>query len=516
MKKFIKLIIFLVAIGIFLYFFNHFFKVTILSAQKTDSIGNIWGIMSIFFAVSSFFIGVIIFLENRNPTKTLIWIIALSLVPLVGFFAYLWFGQNYRRKRMFQKKALEDQLLYAKYWETRGDDLGPTKILKEYALVYRLARKHSKSPISQKTITKVLTNGQEKFDAVIESLEQAEKHIHLEYYIVRDDGIGRQIKDILIRKAKAGVKVRFLYDAVGSLSLPKSYVRDLQDAGVQMVSFFPVKIPILNDKINYRNHRKIIVIDSYIGYVGGINIGDEYLGKVEQYGFWRDTHLQVVGDAVQNLQFIFMQDWYYMTGEVIDRELYVPIEHNIGGKEDEGGVQIISGGPDTEWETLKQLFFALITSARQSIWIATPYFIPDEDILSAIKIAAIAGIDVRILMPGRPDKKLVFNASRSYFQEMLEAGAKIYEYKHGFMHSKIIIVDGKLASIGTANMDMRSFHLNFEINAFLYGTDSTCKLVEDFKNDIQESNEIELEVFRKRSLWQRIAESFSRLLSPLL
>lgn len=516
MKKLVKLIILILMIVGFLFIINQFLRITIFPEKEIVSQINLLGIVSIFFAISSFLIGLIIFFENRNPTKTLVWIVVLSLVPVVGFFAYLWFGQNFRKKKMFEQKALEDQLLYANYWERGESVFEPTHILKEYELLYKLAQKHSKSLISKKTYTKVLTNGEEKFPAVLASLKKAKKHIHMEYYIVRHDEISTQIKDILIEKAREGVTVRFLYDAVGSLQLSKAYIKDLKDAGVQVVSFSPVKIPILNDKINYRNHRKIIVVDGCIGYVGGINIGDEYLGKVEKYGFWRDTHLQLMGEAVQSLQFIFMQDWYYMTNEVIDRELYIPIEHEIEENHDGGGVQIISGGPDTEWEILEQLFFAMIASARESIYIATPYFIPDEDILSAIKVAAIAGLDVRILMPGRPDKKLVFNASRSYFEELLEAGVKIYEYKHGFMHSKFIIVDGKLASIGTANMDMRSFHLNFEINAFLYGTDSTKKLVSDFEEDIHQSNEIQLEVFRNRSFWSRLEESFSRLLSPLL
>jgi cardiolipin synthase A/B len=281
-----------------------------------------------------------------------------------------------------------------------------------------------------------------------------------------------------------------------------------------MVPFSPVRLPFLNNKINFRNHRKIIVIDGTVGFVGGLNIGDEYLGKNEYFGFWRDTHLWLKGEAVRTLQLIFLQDWYYMTGQTLLTLNY--LSPNLSANSGQGGVQLIAGGPDNEWEVIKHLFFAMITSAKKSIWIASPYFVPDEDILTALKVAALSGIDVRLLVPQRPDKKIVFYASRSYFPALLEAGAKIYEYGKGFLHSKIIIVDGELASIGTANMDMRSFHLNFEVNAFLYHTDSTKTLVNDFLQDIADSTLIDYDVFKKRPLWIRLVESTARLLSPLL
>ncbi|MED4970825.1 cardiolipin synthase, partial [Parageobacillus toebii] len=319
---------------------------------------------------------------------------------------------------------------------------------------------------------------------------------------------------ILIEKAKKGVHVRFLYDAVGSWKLSKTYIQELRDAGVEMIPFSPVRLPFLSNTINFRNHRKIIVIDGTIGFVGGLNIGDEYLGKDKYFGFWRDTHLWIRGEAVRTLQLIFLQDWYYMTGKTLLTPEYLSPElvHYDG----QGGVQLIAGGPDQKWEVIKHLYFAMITSAQRSIWIASPYFVPDEDILTALKIAALSGLDVRILAPKRPDKKIVFYASRSYFPELLEAGVKIYEYSKGFLHSKIMIVDGELASIGTANMDMRSFHLNFEVNAFLYHTDSTKKLVADFLEDLKEASPIDYETFQQRPLSIRVVESVSRLLSPLL
>jgi len=345
-------------------------------------------------------------------------------------------------------------------------------------------------------------------------LKLAEHHIHLEYYIVRDDELGQEIKEILIKKAKGGIEVRFLYDAVGSWKLSKSFIQELKDAGVEIVAFAPVKLPFLNHKINYRNHRKIIVIDGVIGFVGGLNIGDEYLGRHAYFGNWRDTHLFVRGEAVRTLQLIFLQDWYYQTGETILNPTYLsPVLTSVHA---DGGVQMIASGPDSRWEINKKLFFSMITSAKKSIWIASPYFIPDDDILSALKIAALSGIDVRLLVPSRPDKRIVFHASRSYFPELLEAGVKVYEYNRGFLHSKLIIVDDEIASIGTSNMDMRSFHLNFEVNAFLYRTKSVTTLVSDYVYDLEHSNQLSYQLFKNRSIFHRIIESTSRLMSPLL
>ncbi|HEX6922751.1 MAG TPA: cardiolipin synthase [Bacillales bacterium] len=476
----------------------------------------ITGTLNVGFTIIVFLIAIVIFLENRDPSKTITWLVVLTIFPAVGFIFYMIFGQSYRKRRLFQKKAFLDDETFAEMerayplkkeqMETMGD---------HQQLMFRLAHKLGKSPISFSTDSRILTNGQETYDSIFEAIRGAKNHIHLEYYIVRDDGIGRQFKELLIEKANEGVEIRFLYDAVGSWLLPKRYRKELREAGVEMVSFFPVKLPFLNHKINFRNHRKIVVVDGDIGFIGGLNIGDEYMGKGKNgFDFWRDTHLWVKGEAVRSLQLLFLQDWYYMTGD----SLYLPeyLSPKIVDEDNLGGVQMMASGPDGEWESIKSLFFSMIVSAKKSIWIASPYFIPDADILSALRIAALSGIDVRILVPDRPDKRIVFYASRSYFPELLEVGVKIYEYEEGFMHSKLIVVDGELASIGTANMDMRSFHLNFEVNAFLYRTKSTNELVLDFEEDFRHSRQLALESFRKRSILSRVVESTSRLLSPLL
>ncbi|WP_374720365.1 cardiolipin synthase [Parageobacillus toebii] len=502
MRNTLRVIIFVLAVAAFLFLTNDYWE------------GKLLGGLSILISCSVVFIAFVISLENRKPAHTITWLVVLGSFPLIGFFFYLMFGRNYRKQRLFQKKAMLDEQTFLKFQGQREWTIEQMPIGEHQRPLLQLAHRIGKSPVSLATETRVLTNGEETFSTIFEELEKATHHIHLEYYIVRHDEVGQKLKTILIEKAKKGVHVRFLYDAVGSWKLSKTYIQELRDAGVEMIPFSPVRLPFLSNTINFRNHRKIIVIDGTIGFVGGLNIGDEYLGKDKYFGFWRDTHLWIRGEAVRTLQLIFLQDWYYMTGKTLLTPEYLSPElvHYDG----QGGVQLIAGGPDQKWEVIKHLYFAMITSAQRSIWIASPYFVPDEDILTALKIAALSGLDVRILAPKRPDKKIVFYASRSYFPELLEAGVKIYEYSKGFLHSKIMIVDGELASIGTANMDMRSFHLNFEVNAFLYHTDSTKKLVADFLEDLKEASPIDYETFQQRPLSIRVVESVSRLLSPLL
>ncbi|MRG87085.1 cardiolipin synthase [Salinibacillus xinjiangensis] len=491
----------------------------VLVAATLYVITEFWGswivtVYSVFISISVIFIAFLIFIENRNPSQTLNWLLVLAAFPGFGFFFYLLFGQNFRKRKMFKQKA---ELDLRAFKQVEGSRLFNQEEIKQMGdhqhQSFRLAQKLGNSPISFNTETKVLTNGLETFPAMLNELKNAEHHIHLEFYIVRDDDLGKEFKDLLIEKAKNGVEVRFLYDAVGSWELSQSFKGELQAAGAEVVPFSPVRLPFLNNKINFRNHRKIIVIDGKIGFVGGLNIGDEYIGRNEYYGNWRDTHLYMRGEAVRSLQTIFLQDWFYMTGKALLKPVYRSPEYFT---EEMGGVQLIAGGPDNQWEVIKMLFFSLMTSAKGSIWIASPYFIPDEDILSAMKIAALSGVDVKLLVPNRPDKKIVYYASQSYYPELLEAGVQIYKYNEGFLHSKIMIVDQELASIGTSNMDMRSFHLNFEVNAFLYKTESTDQLVADYITDIEHSTKLELEEFNKRPIYKKLYESLCRLLSPLL
>ncbi|MGE7764130.1 cardiolipin synthase [Peribacillus sp. NPDC096540] len=476
------------------------------------------GLFSYFSLILTLFlviIGFIIFLENRDPARTITWLVVFGAFPIIGFMFYFLFGRNFRKERIFHKKYFLDKQSFVKIdseaqlYNRKIKEMGehPQKL-------FSLAQRLGNSPISFTTETRILTNGEETFSNIIKELKKAKHHIHLEYYIVRDDHIGGVLKDVLIQKVREGVKVRFLYDAVGSWKLARSYIYELKNVGVEMVAFGPLRLPLLNNKFNFRNHRKIIVIDGSIGFMGGLNIGDEYLGRNPNFGFWRDTHLMVKGEAVRTLQLIFLQDWYYSTDHSFLSDEYLqtglPLHH------EHGGVQMIAGGPDSEWTIIKSIFFKMITSAEESVWIASPYFVPDDDIFQALKVAALSGLDVRLLVPKKPDKRIVFHASRTYFPELLAAGVRIFQYNEGFMHSKIVIVDHQLASIGTTNMDMRSFHLNFEVNAFLYRTESTEHLVNDFLEDIKVSQEVNMDEFTKRNIGLKLLESTCRLLSPLL
>ena len=505
MKNFINVLIFIMILGIVGFIYQENFN------------GDYIQYGSILFTLTVIFIGFIIFLENRHPAQTLAWLIVLGAFPIVGFLFYLLFGRNFRKEKIFKKKYFLDK---QKYMDITGES--EKKLLRledenhDYSQLFNLADQIANTPISLSTETQVLTNGKETFNSIKEALMQAKHHIHMEYYIVRHDTLGNEIKDILINKAKNGVKVRFLYDAVGSWTLSGEYIKEMRKWGIEVVAFGPVKLPFLNNKFNFRNHRKIVVVDGDIGFVGGLNIGNEYLGKDENFGFWRDTHLRLNGEGVRSLQLIFLQDWYYMTNHSFLTDEYLAPVATDHEKGHHGGVQIIAGGPDNEYSTIKNIFFSMIVSAKKSVWIASPYFIPDEDIFSALKIAALSGIDVRLLVPSNPDKRIVFHASRSYYPDLLETGVKVYEYREGFLHSKIIIVDGELASIGTSNMDMRSFHLNFEVNAFLYKTDSVQTLVNDYLHDLLVSNELHIEVFKDRHFGMRMMESLFRLLSPML
>ncbi|WP_410512661.1 cardiolipin synthase [Paenibacillus sp. BR2-3] len=471
-------------------------------------------IISIFSTLTVISISLAIFMENRNPSTTMAWILLLALIPVLGLVFYFLFGQNVFKRRKFDKKAQRDLLAYERiendvlrmHQDWSIFDPARQKLL---GLAQRLAR----TPISFTSETRILTNGEETFGTLLLELRQAEHHIHMEYYIFRSDHIGTRIQQVLIEKARAGVTVRFLYDAVGSLGLSKAFLKELIDAGVQ-VAAYGQSTSFLSSRVNYRNHRKIVVIDGDVGFLGGLNVGDEYLSRSKTYGFWRDTHMLVRGEAVRTMQIIFLQDWMHTTGEKIMEQDYLsPKLRYVAG---DGAVQIIASGPDNERRSLKNIFFSMITSAQKSVWIASPYFIPDEDILTALRVAAMSGLDVRLLFPAKPDKWLPFLASHSYFPALLDSGVKIFEYEKGFIHSKLLIVDGEIATIGTANMDMRSFHLNFEVNALLLQTDSVKRIVADFERDLLSTRQIVEETFMDKRLHERLLESAARLMSPLL
>ncbi|PKM81157.1 MAG: cardiolipin synthase [Firmicutes bacterium HGW-Firmicutes-14] len=465
-------------------------------------------------------VGFMIFMEKKNPYKTIAWLAVLNVFPILGFLIYLMVGQNLRKRKIIRTKYINEMKYLESIVNRQIECIENNQCLTEEQWgskkrLISLLLNNANAPFTRSNRAEVLSDGCYAFERIFEELEKAENHIHLEYYILRDDNIGKRLKEILIQKARTGVRVRVIYDAVGSWSLSKKFIRDMKDNGVQIKPFLPVILPFINNKLNYRNHRKIIVIDGRVGFLGGLNVGDEYLGYHPKLGKWRDTHLMLAGTAVHFLQAIFFFDWEFVSRERLpnrtDRAYFPDIE-SFEGKL----VQVAASGPDSDWEAVRQSYFALINSAQNSIRITTPYLIPDEGISLALKTAALSGVSIQIILPGKPDHKIVFWASQSYFEELLEAGIEIYLYQPGFIHAKIVSVDGEVASLGSANLDMRSFQLNFEVNAMLYDRELVERLDSDFAKDLSRSIRVELETLAKRPLRSKIRQSAARLLSPIL
>ncbi len=470
------------------------------------------------FTLYTIFIALVIFMENRNPSKTIAWLLILFLVPVVGFIFYLFLGQNFRKRNIFKKKRDIDFEKFQDIAKHQRQAIKDKDLFKDDESFVKkrlisLILNNANAPFTVNNDSKVLTNGEETFEEIIGVLKEAKDHIHLEYFIMKEDGIGSVIKGILINKAQQGVKVRVIYDSVGSWRLSKGYLEEMREAGVEIHSFLPVYFPILSRELNYRNHRKIIVVDGNIGFLGGLNIGDEYLGGDRYLGFWRDTHLRIRGEAVYGLQNIFFKDWYFVSKQQLPYDgVYYPKLPYFG----EQLIQIAASGPDSDWQSIMQAYFLTISSAEEKIWINTPYLVPDESIMMALRTASLSGVDVRIILPSYPDHRTVFWASMSNIEELLQAGVKVYKYKKGFMHGKILLVDGIAASIGTANLDIRSFQINFEVNAFIYDKEIVERMEKDFYMDMEDSDKVILEEYLQRPLLEKIKEAAGRLMSPLL
>lgn len=459
----------------------------------------------------------VLLLEFRNPSKAVAWLFILFCLPPLGFVLYLFVAQDYRQRLKIRNRGTR------LFREIKGHLWKRAAVVRQVSDMHNPEFRHnlrlfnllhhlSESPITGCNRTKVLTDGEEAFPAMLEAMEQATDHIHVEFYIFRHDTIGQKFQDVMIRKAKEGVKVRLVCDGLGSYRLKKEFIRRFKESGVDFHFFLPAMVSVFNRRINYRNHRKIVIVDGTIGFLGGINVGDDYLGKYPNMGYWRDTHLQVEGDAVYFLQNVFLHDWRLAAGEKITDLSLFP-KHHCGRDEQ---VQILSSGPDMNWNAIQEMCFGSISVAKERIWITSPYFIPDEGIYEALKTAAVSGVDVRIIIPDRADSRLVKLASLSYVEELMTAGVKFYEYTKGFIHAKVLIVDELLASVGTANMDMRSFFCNFELTAVMFDKEPIDRLVEDFEKDLENSRLIDEEAFHKRSRSQKAAEILCRMLSPML
>lgn len=488
--------------------------------MATVTTGILWLIRNIIW-INIFLAIILVFFERRNPKSTWLWLMVLTFLPGIGFIIYLFLGQDLSKKKKFVEKRKEDQIVedlarHQKLDMANGKFKFDDPRYLKYDHLINMHLSSSQSLFTQDNTVELYYNGEEKFKALLDSIEKAEEYILIQYYIMKSDGLGTAIIDALCRKAEEGVVVKVLYDGMGGRFISNDSKRKMIESGVRVAVFFPPFAKYLNLRINYRNHRKICVIDGKEGYVGGFNIGDEYIGLSKKFGYWKDAHVKITGGAVSSLQWRFMLDWRFTNEEAnpVIFKSYIP-DHE-SDKDGDIGIQIVSSGPDSKWPSIRDGYLKMISSAKEKLYIETPYFIPDDSILTALKIAAISGVDVRVMIPAKPDHLFVYWASLSYIGELLNAGVKCYTYKKGFLHSKVVIMDDFVSSVGTANMDIRSFELNFEVNAFIYNEEISLDLTNNFLRDIEHCNEITLEKYNNRSNWTKIKESFSRLLSPIL
>nr|WP_242848783.1 cardiolipin synthase [Syntrophomonas palmitatica] len=386
--------------------------------------------------------------------------------------------------------------------------------VKEYQDLIHLQLNSNQSLLTQDNQVTVFDDGNELFEQMLASLKTAQNYIHIEFFIIRNDKLGRRVMKLLTEKASEGVEVKFLYDGMGCIRLPRNFFHKLNRAGGKSAVFFKPFLPYINLRINYRNHRKICIVDGKEAYIGGFNIGDEYLGLSHRFGYWRDSHVLIKGSAVDAIEMRFLLDWRYAAQDPLLQIIKYFPEREPG--EGTLAVQIVSSGPDLTYSAIKNGYIKLVSKARQTVYIQTPYFVPDNSILESLKIAALSGVDVRLMLPAKPDHFYVYWASLSYVGELLEAGVRCYMYQRGFLHSKTIVCDSFACTVGTANLDIRSFDLNFEINAFIYDQDIGQQLTEQFLRDINDCVEITPEVYFSRPLRVRFKEGLFRLMSPIL
>ncbi|ANH82645.1 cardiolipin synthase [Niabella ginsenosidivorans] len=477
----------------------------------------------IIYMIALLIVSLRIIYDTRSSTKTLAYLLLILFVPIIGIFIYFSFGVNYRRRKMYSKKLVQDEALQKELEDkiqlhsqnvfAQGN---PSVVYN--SRLFRYLLKDGSSVLTAHNHVQLLINGEEKFPLVLEQLRQAQHHIHIEYYIYENDTIGNAIADVLIEKAKQGVEVRFIYDDFGSHSIRRKLAKRLKQGGVKAVPFYKVLFIAFANRLNYRNHRKIIVIDGKTAFVGGINISDKYINQpgLDNAVYWRDTHLMLRGPAVYYIQYLFMTDWNFCAHDSLQHnEQFFPKADSLKQAENKV-VQTAASGPDSDNPTILYTVLQAIALAKKELLITTPYFIPGESIMEALIVAAYSGIKIKLLVPGVSDSLLVNTAANSYYSELLRAGVEIYRYQKGFVHAKTFVSDRNLSMIGTANMDHRSFDLNFEVNAVIYDEALAAQLAQVFENDLQYAEKIDPVKWRNRPVYVKLFEKTCRLLSPLL
>lgn len=465
-----------------------------------------------------FFSIVIVFFQRKEPKSAWAWLLVINALPGIGFLMYLLAGTDMHKRKMFKIKGIEEQVNEAvrhqEYSVRKREQENENSQLQGYSDLVLYNLEVSDAVLTEDNEVTIFTDGNDKFDALIEDIRNAKQYIFLQYYIIKNDVLFAGIRDALLEKAAEGVEVRILYDAMGCRSTGKRFWKDMKAQGIHVAVFFPAIFGRLQLRVNYRNHRKIAIIDGKIGYVGGFNIGKEYIGLDPKFGHWRDTHLRIRGSALVPLLVRYIQDWDYAAKENLftHPEYFVYPDENCGTTK----MQIISSGPDSVNQDIRDNYLRLIHKAKKRIYIQTPYFIPDESIQTALLIAAHSGVEVNVMIPCKPDHPFVYWATMSYIGELVMAGANCYTYNNGFLHAKGLSIDGEACCYGTANMDIRSFALNFEVNAMIYDEKIAQQMEEIFREDLKLCTQITRDMYKGRSLWLRFKEQVCRLLSPVL
>ena len=451
-----------------------------------------------------------VLMDNRQPAKTMAWMLVLMFIPFLGIILYIFFGQNTRKERKIWQQSL-DQLTKRSMLEfVEQKDFN---IPEEYRTISNLFMNQNLALPFKNNEVEIYTSGYDFFPSLLMEIGKAEHHIHIDTFIISDDPLGRLIADALIDKARQGIEVRLIYDDVGSWRTPNSFFTRMRNEGIEVYAFMPVRFPAFTSRVNYRNHRKICVIDGEVGFIGGMNIARRYVQGTQKQS-WRDTHVKLTGAAVYGLQRAFLVDWYFVSKILITERSYYP-EIIIG--QNDNLVQVVTSSPTSLWPEIEQGYVRILTNAKHYVYMETPYFLPTDPILFAMRVAALSGVDVRLMIPYETDTKVVEWASRSYVIEASRAGVKILLYRKGFNHSKLLVSDDAMATIGSTNVDFRSFENDFEANAFFYDKKIALQVKEVFLADQKDSIDLDdVRRFIKKPFLQRLWESFVRLLSPLL
>ena len=462
-----------------------------------------------------------ILMDSSTSVKASAYILLIFLIPIAGVIIYLAFGLNHRKRKIYSKKIIDDEQkieeIIKKVNLYRKENLPLfQKEHPQFNGLKNLLFKDVKSLLTRSNHLKLLVGGEEKYPELLNSIRAAKKHIHLEYYIYEAGNIGNEIGDLLIKKAKEGVKVRFIYDGFGSRKISKSLVKRMRNQGVEAFPFYEIKFPFLANRLNYRNHRKIVVIDGNVGFIGGLNISDRYDNRQKNKCYWQDFHLKVEGMAAWYLQQAFIADWNFSSGQRLAFAYDLFNDFKITENTTNNWVQIATSGPDSKYPSILYSFLEAINSSQKEILITTPYFIPGLEFIRSLKIAALRGISIKIIVPKRGDSKFVNAVSKSHYEELLEVGIEVYLYKKGFIHAKSMICDEEVSILGTANLDHRSFDLNFEVNAVVYSKSFSKELKATFDYTLKESIKLDYEVWKERPFIKKLGAKALGLISPLM